>query len=143
MENMLIRWMCDLVGYPQEAAGNLTTSGSLANLIAIVAARDARHIRSDVIPRTVIYLSTQTHHSVDKAIRVAGLGECVVRHVELDEGFRMVPEALSRMILADKDAGLNPFIVVASAGTTDVGAIDPLTEIGAIAKAHGLWYHID
>lgn len=143
MENMLIRWMCDLVGFPPGAAGNLTTSGSLANMIAIVVARDGRNIRSEVIPRSVIYLSKQTHHSVDKAIRVAGLGECIVRHVELDPRFRMVPDDLSAKIVSDKEAGLNPFLVVASAGTTDVGAIDPIPEIGAIAKEHGLWYHID
>jgi len=143
MENMLIRWMCDLVGYPAEAAGNLTTSGSLANLIAIVVARDGRGVRSADIPRSVIYLSKQTHHSVDKAIRVAGLGECIVRHISLDERFRMMPDDLAAKIAIDKAAGLNPFLVVASAGTTDVGAIDPLQELGAIAKQHGLWYHID
>ena len=143
MENMLIRWMCDLVGYPAEAAGNLTTSGSLANQIAIVVARDGRGVRSADIPRSVIYLSKQTHHSVDKAIRVAGLGECIVRHISLDERFRMMPDDLAAKIAIDKAAGLNPFLVVASAGTTDVGAIDPLQELGAIAKQHGLWYHID
>ena len=143
MENMLIRWMCDLVGYPAAAGGNLTTSGSLANMIAIVTARDAKNIRSADVPRSVIYLSKQTHHSVDKAIRVAGLGECIVRHVELDEKFKMTPQDLDQKISDDKASGLNPFLVVASAGTTDVGAIDPLTELGAIAKGHGLWYHID
>jgi aromatic-L-amino-acid/L-tryptophan decarboxylase len=143
MENMLIRWMCDLVGYPAEAGGNLTTSGSLANMIAVVAARDAKNIKSAEIPRSVIYLSRQTHHSVDKAIRVAGLGECVIRYVDLDERFRMIPDDLRSKIAADREAGLNPFLVVASAGTTDVGAIDPLTEIGAIAKEGGCWYHID
>ena len=143
MENMLIRWMCDLVGYPAEAAGNLTTSGSLANLIAIVVARDGRNLRSADVPSSVIYLSKQTHHSVDKAIRVAGLGECIVRRIDLDEKFRIVAHDLHEKIAADKAAGLNPFLIVASAGTTDVGAIDPLPEIGAIANEHGLWYHID
>jgi aromatic-L-amino-acid/L-tryptophan decarboxylase len=143
MENMLIRWMCDLVGYPPGSHGNLTTSGSLANMIAIVVARDGKGIKSADIPRSVIYLSKQTHHSIDKAIRVAGLGECIVRHVPLDDRFKMVPSELSAMVAADKAAGLNPFLVVASAGTTDVGAIDPLIDIGAIAKEHSLWYHID
>ncbi len=143
MENMLIRWMCDLVGYPPESHGNLTTSGSLANMIAIVVARDGKGIMSADIPRSVIYLTKQTHHSIDKAIRVAGLGECVVRYVPLDNKFKMIPAELSALIEADKAAGLNPFLAVASAGTTDVGAIDPLIEIGAIAKTHGLWYHID
>jgi glutamate/tyrosine decarboxylase-like PLP-dependent enzyme len=143
MENMLIRWMNDLVGYPQTAGGNLTTSGSLANMIAVVVARDAKGIGAELIQRSVIYLSQQTHHSVDKAIRVAGLGECIVRHLPLDGRFKIIPSALENQITVDKAAGLNPFMVVASAGTTDVGAIDPLPEIGAIAKRHGLWYHID
>lgn len=143
MENLLLRWMNDLVGYPSSAGGNLTTSGSLANMIAVVVARDAKGIGAEQIQRSVIYLSKQTHHSVDKAIRVAGLGECIVRHIPLDERFRMVPSELERQIEEDKAAGLDPFLVVASAGTTDVGAIDPLRDIGAIAKRFGLWYHID
>ncbi|HUR97764.1 MAG TPA: aminotransferase class V-fold PLP-dependent enzyme, partial [Pyrinomonadaceae bacterium] len=143
MENMLIRWMCDLVGYPTVSGGNLTTSGSLANLIAVVAGRDAKNVRAAEIPRSVIYLSKQTHHSVDKGIRVAGLAECVIRYIDLDEKFRMISSDLADKITRDKAEGLNPVMVIASAGTTDVGAIDPLPEIGAIAKQHGLWYHID
>ena len=143
MENMLIRWMCDLVGYGPGSHGNLTTSGSLANMIAIVTARDGRNIRSGDVPRSVVYLSRQTHHSIDKAINVAGLAECPVRYVELDERFRMRPDDLRAQIERDEASGFNPFLVVASAGTTDVGAIDPLPEIGAIARDYGLWYHID
>jgi len=143
LENMLIRWMCDTVGYGPQSHGNLTTSGSLANMIAIVVARDGKNIKSADIPRSVIYLSKQTHHSIHKAINVAGLAECVVRHVALDDKYKMRADDLAAQIEADKAAGLNPFLVVASAGTTDVGAIDPLVEIGEIAAAHGLWYHID
>jgi aromatic-L-amino-acid/L-tryptophan decarboxylase len=143
MENMLIRWMNDLVGYPETATGNLTSGGSLANLIAIVTARDAKGITARNIERSVIYLSEQAHHSVDKAIRIAGLRECVIRFVPIDEKFRIVASELEKQIETDRAEGLNPFLVVASAGTTDVGAIDPLGEIGRIAKTHGLWYHID
>lgn len=143
MENMLIRWMCDLVGYPQGSHGNLTTSGSLANMIAMVVARDGKKIKSADIPRSVIYLSKQTHHSVDKGIRVAGIGECILRFVPLDEKYRLRADELDRMIVEDKAVGRNPFLVVASAGTTDVGAIDPLVEIGEITKQHDVWYHID
>jgi glutamate/tyrosine decarboxylase-like PLP-dependent enzyme len=143
MENMLVRWMCDLVGLPPDSHGNLTTSGSLANMIAVVVARDAKGVKAVDIPRSVIYLSRQTHHSVEKAVRVAGLGECVVRHLPLDERYKIVPEAFEQQVTEDKAAGLNAFLVVASAGTTDVGAIDPLPEIGEIARRHGLWYHID
>ena len=143
MENMLIRWMSEIVGYPSDAAGNLTTGGSLANLIAIVTARDAQNIKAKDIERSVIYLSEQAHHSVDKAIRIAGLGECIVRHIPLDSKYRIIAEELEHQIVEDRREGLNPFLVVASAGTTDVGAIDPLSEIGDIAKRNGIWYHID
>ena len=143
MENMLLRWMNDLVGYPASASGNLTTSGSLANMIAMVVARDAKGIKATDITRSVIYLSKQAHHSVDKGIRVAGLGECILRFVPIDEKFKIIPDELEKLIVEDKAAGLNPFLVVASAGTTDVGAIDPLPEIGEIAKRHDIWYHID
>ena len=143
MENMLLRWMNDLVGYPASASGNLTTSGSLANMIAMVVARDAKGIKATDITRSVIYLSKQAHHSVDKGIRVAGLGECILRFVPIDNKFKIIPAELKKLIVEDKAAGLNPFLVVASAGTTDVGAIDPLLEIGEIAKRNNLWYHID
>lgn len=143
MENMLIRWMNGLVGYPSDAAGNLTTGGSLANLIAIVTARDAKGIKAANIERSVIYLSEQAHHSIDKAIRIAGLGECIIRHLPLDEKYRIIPRKLEIQIRRDLADGLDPFLVVASAGTTDVGAIDPLGEIGRIARRNDLWYHID
>jgi aromatic-L-amino-acid decarboxylase len=143
MENMLIRWLCDIVGYPPDSHGNLTTSGSLANMIAVVVARDAKNVKSADVPRSTIYLSKQTHHSIDKAIRVAGLGECQLRFVELDERKKMRVDDLQQQIQADKAAGLNPFLVVSSAGTTDVGAIDPLVEMADIAKQNGLWHHID
>lgn len=143
MENMLIRWMAGLVGFPKTAAGNLTSGGSLANLMGIVTARDAKRISSGNITRSVIYLTKQVHHSVDKAIRIAGLKECVVRQVPMDERSKMNVEKLERLIAADKRSGLNPFLVIASAGTTDVGAIDPLEAIGNIAKKNKLWYHVD
>jgi len=143
MENMLIHWIGSILGYPKECGGNLASGGSIANLIAIVTARDAKNIGAANIPRSVIYLSEQAHHSVDKAIRIAGLKEAIIRYIPLDEGYRILPSALEKQILKDKKEKLNPFLVVASAGTTDVGAIDPLADIGSIASRHGLWYHID
>ncbi len=110
MENMLIKWMSSIVGYPENAAGNLTSGGSLANLIGIVTARDGKNISSAKIIKSVIYLSKQVHHSVDKAIRIAGLSECVIRYVPLDEKFKMKSSELEKMILADKKNNLNPFL---------------------------------
>ncbi len=143
MENLLIRWMAQITGYPSGTVGNLTTGGSLANLMGIVTARDAMGIKSADIPKAVIYLSEQAHHSIQKAIRISGMNECILRFVKLDAGFRIVPDDLKKQIHQDRLAGLLPFLVVASAGTTDVGAVDPLEEIGSICKDEKLWYHID
>ncbi|MEP7127737.1 MAG: aminotransferase class V-fold PLP-dependent enzyme [Chitinophagales bacterium] len=143
MENLLIQWMSGLMGYPQNAIGNLTSGGSIANLMGIVCARDASMIKARDFEKAVIYITSQVHHSIEKAIRIAGLKECIIRHVPLDERYRMKADDLERMIVLDKTNRLLPFLVVASAGTTDTGAIDPLDEIGFIAKKHELWYHID
>jgi len=143
MERELIRWMADLAGLPAEAGGDLTSGGSIANLSAIVAAREAADLRSREVETAVVYLSDQTHHCVDKALRIAGMGECVVRRVPVDERWRMLPAALDDMAGCDRQAGLRPWLVVASAGTTDVGAVDPLATIAEIAGAHSLWFHVD
>jgi aromatic-L-amino-acid decarboxylase len=143
MENSLIRWVAELVGYPADCAGNLASGGSIANLSAIVAARDHQKITSEKVKRAVIYVSTQAHHCIFKAIRIAGLGECVIRYLPLDENYRIKPDALEKIIAEDIQQNLIPFLVIASAGTTDVGAVDPLESIGTIAKKYNLWYHID
>lgn len=143
MENMLVRWCADIVGYPESAAGALLSGGSIANLSCIVTARDAQGLKSADFAKAVIYMTAQVHHCVTKAVHIAGLGDAIIRHVPMDERFRMSATALEALILADADAGLKPFLVVASAGTTDTGAVDPLEEITPIAKAHGLWMHVD
>lgn len=143
MENMLIRWVAKLVGYPKNAAGNLTSGGSISNLVAICTARDAKKISSEKVKQSVIYLTQQVHHSVQKAIRIAGLGECVLRYVDMDDRYRMNIEHLQNCIQRDKTSGLVPFLVIGSAGTTDTGAIDPLPGISTIAKKEDLWFHID
>ena len=143
MENMLLDWMAGLVGYPEGSGGNLASGGSIANLIAIVTAREAHELQAKDFNRSVVYQSEQVHHCVEKALRVAGMGECVRRNVPLDSGYRMVPAELERLVTEDRKQGLVPWMVIASAGTTDVGAIDPLSEIGQVARSEDLWYHID
>ena len=143
MEHMCTQWMASIVGFPDTAAGNLTSGGSIANLIGVVTARDARQITASEIPRSVIYLTSHVHHSVDKAIRIAGLRECVIRHVPMDALHRMDADAFDRLVSADIRAGLRPFLVIASAGTTDVGAVDPLPAISDIADRHRIWIHVD
>jgi aromatic-L-amino-acid decarboxylase len=143
IENQLIRWMCELVGFPDTALGNLASGGSIANLIAITTARDAKGIRAKEIDRAVIYLTPQVHHCVQKALRIAGLGESIIRYIPLDDRFRMRADLLENQVTKDRKAGLRPFLVVGSAGTTDTGAIDPLEDLGRIAATNDMWYHVD
>ncbi len=143
MENSLLRWMCELVGYPETALGNLTSGGSIANLIAVTTAREALNISCSDIPRSVIYLSEQAHHSVQKAINIAGLREAPLRYIPMDEHFRMSPGHLRKQIEKDLAEGLRPFLLIAGAGTTDTGAIDPLDALADLAREHKMWYHID
>ncbi len=143
MENLLLRWMAELVGYPVGARGNLASGGSIANLIAVVTAREAHGLRCADVPKAVVYLTAHTHHSLEKALRIAGLGECVLRRVATDPCHRMDAEALQQAVADDRAAGLRPWLVLAAAGSTDVGAIDPLETIGQIAAAEKLWYHVD
>jgi len=143
LENELIQWLVKIMHYPATAHGNLTSGGSIANLIAITTARDAKNIQPENIRTSVIYLSKQTHHCVHKAIRIAGLGYSIVREVPLDDHFRMDVSVLKSMVEQDKSNGLNPFLLVSSAGTTDTGAMDPLNELCDLAEAYNLWHHVD
>ncbi|RMG25626.1 MAG: aminotransferase class V-fold PLP-dependent enzyme [Methanobacteriota archaeon] len=143
MENMLLKWMAQVVGYPADSAGNLTSGGSIANLIGIVSARDASGYTSKDYHRMVVYLTEQVHHSVDKALRIAGLADTIKRFIPVDNRFRMNVKVLDETIHSDKEKGLIPWLIIASAGTTDTGAVDPLREIGQISSNHHLWFHVD
>jgi glutamate/tyrosine decarboxylase-like PLP-dependent enzyme len=143
IEPMLLRWMAQFIGYPATAAGDFTSGGSLANLTAIVTARDAHQVKAADYSRTVAYLSDQTHHSVVKGLGIAGMKECIVRRVPLDQNYRMQAEALEEAIRSDRRAGLVPWLIVATAGATDTGAVDPLPSIADIARHNELWLHVD
>lgn len=143
MENMLLAWMAGLAHFPETWAGNLTSGGSVANLTGIVTARDAHEIGGEAAQRTVVYLSEHTHHSVDKALRIAGLARCVVRRVPVDDRLRMSATSLEQIVKADLAADLRPWLLVASAGSTNTGSVDPLQELAQIARAYNLWFHVD
>jgi aromatic-L-amino-acid decarboxylase len=143
VEHLLTRWMGDFVGYPKRAAGDLTSGGSLANLGAVVSAREASGLKPRDYERAVVYLSSQTHHSVTKSLRIAGLGKCIKRMISVDLAHRMEVQKLKETIRADKNSGLLPWLAVAAAGSTDVGAVDPLKEIAAVSHKAGLWLHVD
>ncbi len=143
MENLLVRWVADLVGYPAGAAGNIASGGSIANLTAITTARDAHRLRGADYASAVVYLTTQAHHCIEKALRIAGMGESPIRQIPMDSGYRMRPEALEQAIAADRVRGLRPWLVIAAAGTTDTGAVDPLDAIATIVRRERCWFHVD
>jgi glutamate/tyrosine decarboxylase-like PLP-dependent enzyme len=143
MEGALIRWMCTLAGYPESSAGDLTSGGSLATLSALVAARDAHGIDHEAVPRSCVYLTEDAHHCVGTALHVAGLGAVPKRRVPMDARFRMDVAALRSLIKSDQAAGLHPWLVIGSAGTTDTGAIDPIDDIADSCSESGTWFHLD
>jgi aromatic-L-amino-acid decarboxylase len=124
IENNVVRWLCDLFDLPAESRGVLTSGGSMANFSAIVTARKDR-LPEDFLSGTM-YVSEHVHQSVTKAAMLAGLPVRNVRTVIADPSLRMDLESLRRGIAEDRAAGLTPFAVVGSAGTTNTGAIDPL-----------------
>ncbi len=143
MENMLVRWAADLVGYPAAAGGNIASGGSIASLVAIATARDAHGLKGADFASAVVYLTAQAHHCIEKALRIAGLGEVQVCRVPMDERFRMRPDALAQAVAADRTRGLRPWLIIASAGTTDTGAVDPLEAVAAVAARERCWFHVD
>ena len=142
IEAALIRWMANAAGFPESAGGLFMGGGSAANLTAVVAARDAKLHPEKRMDGTV-YVSAETHSSVLRALAVAGFLPGQIRRVALDEAFRMDADDLGRLVEADLAAGRRPFLVVATAGTTNVGAVDPLDRIAAVCARRGLWLHVD
>lgn len=142
IERKLIRWLCDLAGYPKESGGLFVSGGSMANLTALTAARDAK-LSFDERPSATVYLSDQTHSSVSKGLHIIGFGKEQLRIIPSDKVFRMDMSALRKAISTDIADGRKPFAVVASAGTTNTGSVDPLKEISALCRQYGMWMHVD
>jgi len=141
IEENVTRWLCDLFDYPPGSQGLLLSGGSMANLSAMVTARHDR--LGEDFTDGVYYVSEQAHASVTKAATIAGFSKRNVRIVATDDRLRMDPEALQEQVRVDRAAGLRPFLVGASAGTTNTGAIDPIDAIADVAAAEELWLHVD
>jgi aromatic-L-amino-acid/L-tryptophan decarboxylase len=142
IEATVLRWLCDLFGFPAEAGGILTSGGSMANFSAIVTARHA--LLGEQFLDGTVYLSDQVHASVSKAAVLAGFPYRNVRSLPTEEGdLALDMERLRAAIAEDRAAGLRPFLVVGSAGTTNTGRIDPLPEIADLAGREGMWFHAD
>jgi aromatic-L-amino-acid decarboxylase len=141
LEANVLEWFAQWMGYPESARGILTSGGSLANFSGVVAAR--KHLLGDDISRGILYASNQTHHSVMKVAFLAGIPERNIRLLDVDKNFRAIPDEFEKAIKKDEKNGIKPFFLVGNAGTTNTGAVDPLSELADIATKYGLWYHID
>ena len=149
LEERMMEWLREMIGLPPSFSGVIQDTASTATLCAILTAREQfssfscnrEGLRTG--PRYRVYCSEQTHSSIDKAVRIAGLGDENLRKIAVDENFAMLPEALEAAIAADIRAGMQPLCVIATLGTTGSTAIDPLEAIGQICRRHGLWYHVD
>lgn len=143
MENEVVNWLKRIFSFPDSAVGCLNSGGSVSTLIALTAARDKHQIKNDQITSSVVYLSEQVHHSTQKALRIIGLEDVIIRYIPLDSQHRIISKKLNEIIEKDEAAGLRPFLVVATAGTTDTGTVDPLNDIADVAAQHKLWFHVD
>ena len=143
LEADVLRWLCAEFGYSDRAYGILTSGGSAANFSGFVAARVDRLGDDGDYREAIAYTSGQAHHSVAKSLGLAGIPKRNLRQVPTDAAFRMRPDALYKQVQADRAAGRRPFLVVASAGTTNTGAVDPLPALADVCAKEELWLHVD
>lgn len=149
IEDRIIRWLCELIGYGPKAYGVLASGGSEANLIALKCARD--NAARDICVRGVravdadltVYASEQCHFSVEKSVDLLGIGRASLRKIDTDERFHIRLDRLREAIAADQRKGKRPFCIVGMAGATSTGAIDPLPELAEIARENDCWFHAD
>lgn len=150
VEQSVLRWFTELFGLPGTAGGIITSGGSMANMVALNAARDhalGDKARSEGLQGgrapLVLYASEEVHSSIEKAVSMLGLGTRYLRHIATDEHFRIRLDLLTQAVSADRTAGLTPFCVVGSAGTVTTGAIDPIETLSHFCREQGLWLHVD
>ncbi len=141
LEANALDWLRDWMQFPPETRGLFTTGGSMATFNAIACARE-RLLGTDIRAGT-LYVSSQSHHCIAKAAKLAGIAHDRVRVIEVDEAFRLRVDALERAVAADRRAGLKPFMVFSTAGTTNTGAVDPMDAVADLAAREGMWHHVD
>ncbi len=141
LELSMIDWLCRSVGLPPQSGGLFVSGGSVANLTGLAVARHDR--LDDQTADAVIYCSDQVHASVDKALHLLGFGSHQLRRIGTDSDFRLDPDSLRQAIAEDRALGKRPFCVVANAGSTNTGAVDPLTPLADICIEEEMWFHVD
>jgi aromatic-L-amino-acid decarboxylase len=148
IEEHLMRWLAGRFGFPEGAGGHVVAGGAVANLVGLKVARDkaSEEARESGVrdgPRLAFYASTESHVVHQRAADILGIGSHAVRQIEVDEDWRMRPEALAGAIERDLAAGIVPAAAIATAGTTATGAIDPLPDIAELCERHGAHLHVD
>jgi aromatic-L-amino-acid decarboxylase len=146
LEQVTLGWLRQWLGLPDDLFGIIHDTASTGSLHAILAARELAAPEARLTgqhPRLVLYASEHAHSSIDRGALAAGIGLENIRHVPSDDRFRMRPDALASMIEEDIAAARKPFCVVATAGTTSTTSLDPIEDVGAIARRHNLWFHVD
>lgn len=149
LEERVMQWLGQMIGLPREFIGVIQDTASTATLCSLLTAREkhsdfAINARGfDGSQKFAVYCSTETHSSIEKAVKIAGLGSACLRKVAVDEAFALKPAELEKVIAADRQAGVTPLAVVATIGTTGSTAIDPLRAIGEICRRKGIWLHVD
>jgi glutamate/tyrosine decarboxylase-like PLP-dependent enzyme len=151
IESQTVRWIAQLIGYPTDCGGLLVSGGNMANFVCFLAARAAKagwDVREHGVVgesgrRLRVYGSVETHTWIQKAADLAGLGTASIRWIPTDRQLRMDVAALRRQIEADAADGDVPCLVVGTAGSVSTGAVDPLPDIGALCREHGVWFHVD
>ena len=141
VESDVIRWFCEMVLYPSSAGGILTSGGSIANLTAVITARDL--IVGEKVSKGTVYASEYSHHSLWKAFHAAGIFPSQIRIIPVDNHFRIDLNRLRDTILKDKKEGCIPFMIIANGGSTNTGTVDPLDELASISRKFGTWCHVD
>jgi aromatic-L-amino-acid decarboxylase len=146
IEQQTLAWMAEFIGFPM-ADGIFTSGGMTSNLTAVLAAREqalpGARARGIVPGSAAVYVSSQAHHSVVRAVEVAGLGSRSVRRIPIDAQHRLRPGILDQRLRDDRAAGITPVAVVATGGTTLTGAVDPLDDVAAVCRDHDVWLHVD
>jgi glutamate/tyrosine decarboxylase-like PLP-dependent enzyme len=142
VELVVVDWLRELCGLPGESEGVLVSGGSTGTITALAAARRAR-LGGRPEPGAVVYASDQAHASNARALDVLGFAPEQLRRLPADTAFRLAPAAVHEAMMVDVAAGRRPFCVVATAGTTSSGAVDPLAELAELCAEHGLWLHVD
>ena len=151
VEGQTVRWIAELIGYPPDCGGLLVSGGNMANFVCFLAARAAgapwdlraEGVNDGTRPRLRCYGSAETHTWIQKAADLAGLGTDAIRWIQTDDRQRMNVAALAERLVVDKAAGDHPLVVVGTAGSVSTGAVDPLGEIAALCREHGVWFHVD